>query len=127
MTLVDVKAAPASIGTICVADWKEEVKSNTIQTESENGSVNVRRRFTGRWRTAQVSVNYKAELYEDFMNFFHVICRDGIDAFWIKTPYKTEEAWRWASVPEITWIGNAAEAFRVNMTLVRNDLGWPKR
>lgn len=124
MLTTDVRNPPASIGeAICWASWEEDRKSNVIQTESEDGTVSVRRRYTNSWRMVQTSVTLKADIYKDFVRFFTVTVRDGIDGFWVKMPYGDVEAWRFASTPKISWT-KGAEAFQVSATLVRND-AWP--
>lgn len=124
MIAADVRTPPASIGTeLCFARWSEDQKSNVIQTEQEDGSIMVRRRFTGKWRMIEISVNYDANKYTDFVTFFDTTLKQGIDATWVKTPYGKIEAWRFASTPGISW-SSGAEVFYVTATMVRND-AWP--
>ena len=104
------------------ASWTEARRSGVIRTEMESGAVKIRRRFTGRYRMAQVSVVLKADQYDDFVDWFEVNCLGGLNPTRVMTPRCVEQVWRFAEPPEIDWIDPGF--FRVSATLERNE-SWP--
>jgi hypothetical protein len=84
----------------------------------ENGDIKTRRRVTAAWRQGEATVVYKRELYDDFMRWMQVDCRDGELPTWFKMPYGKEEAWRVSEAPNIDWtIDQGAKAFRASLKL----------
>lgn len=99
---------PATIDG-CWSSWDEEQQPNTIRTEMEvPGVVKVRRRTTGISRVASVTRNFKAEVYDDLMNWFNTACQGGVLPTHVKTPRGKEEVWRFSAPPKITWITEKA-------------------
>lgn len=74
--MVNFVKRPANIDG-CWSAWAERDQAQFIRTQMESGKVKVRRRTTGVHRTAEVSVTLKAELYDDFMHWFRVLCQAG--------------------------------------------------
>ena len=116
---IQVAARPASISG-CFQSWSEKQVPNTIRTEMENGTVKVRRRTTGIFRQADVSVTLKGDVYQDFVDWWNVNCQQGAIPTKVITPYGAEEVWRMSEPPAIEWLqGSPNAAFRASMKLER--------
>ena len=111
---ITVASFPATIDG-CMATWSETQISNVIRTDMENLTVKVRRRTTGIHRIASVSVTLKAEVYQDFMDFYNVSCRQGVDPARFTNPLGKKEVWRITAPPQIEWVDK--KAFSVAMEL----------
>jgi hypothetical protein len=116
---VQVAARPASLSG-CFQSWSEKQVANSIRTDMENGTVKVRRRTTGIFRQADVSVTLKGDQYQDFVDWWNVNCQQGALPTRVITPYGAEEVWRIVEPPSIEWLqGNPNPAFRASMKLER--------
>ena len=99
----------------CWASWAEEDVDNVIRTEMDSGAIKSRRRFTGRQRSASVSVRLTKDKYTPFITWYRVNCRAGSIPTQVMTPYGVEEYWCFASPPTISWI--EPNVFEVNAEL----------
>lgn len=116
---IQIGARPASISG-CFQTWNETQVANTIRTEMENGTIKVRRRTTGIFRQADVSVTLQGDQYQDFVDWWNVNCQQGAIPTYVVTPYGAEEVWRIAEPPAIEWIqAGQKPAFRASMKLER--------
>ena len=116
---IQIGARPASISG-CFQTWNETQAANTIRTEMENGTVKVRRRTTGIYRKAEVSVTLQGDQYQDFVDWWNVNSQQGAIPTYVVTPYGTEEVWRIAEPPAIEWIqAGQKPAFRASMKIER--------
>ena len=111
---IQIASFPVTISN-CMQSWQEAQAPNIIRTTMENQDVKVRRRTTGIHRVAAVSITLKAEVYKDFVDFYNVSCRQGIDPARFTTPYGKQEVWRITNQPQISWIDK--NAFEVSMEL----------
>ena len=112
---VTIGTRPATIDG-CWASWNEKQQSNIIRTEmDQTGSVKVRRRSTGISRVANVTRNFPADKYSDFVNWFNVVCQGGVLPTRVTTPYGADEVWRFTEPPQITWLD--PKAFSVSCTI----------
>jgi len=98
----DIAARPASLDG-CWSTWTETQSDNVVKSQMDSGVVKTRRRFTGIQRRAQVSVSLKADLYQEFIDWFNVFQRQGSIPTYVKTPYQTEEIWLWVTPPKVEW------------------------
>jgi hypothetical protein len=100
----EVAARPLTIGCLQTFDlsWKESV----IRTDSENSAfIKTRRRTTAPLAVADCSVTLKADVVQDFMNWYTVACRCGAVPTRIKVPpLNKEQIWRFSAAPKISWI-----------------------
>ena len=118
---LQIAARPATIDG-CMQYWREQSVSNLIRSDMDWAIPKVRRRTTGRYRKLDAVVVLKGEVYNDFVTWFEVNCRQGVDPTKIITPNGVEEVWRFSEPPSIEWI--QSNAFRATMKFERLP-GWP--
>lgn len=111
---IQIASFPVTISS-CMQSWSESQNPNIIRTSMENLAVKVRRRTTGIHRVAAVTVTLKAEVYQDFMDFYNVSCRQGVDPARFTHPSGKKEVWRITNQPQINWVDK--KAFEVSMEL----------
>ena len=107
----------------CWASWDEKAETNVIRTTMDDGTIKVRRRGTGKIRTATVSRNFNSKDYDSFQLWFNVACKQGVIPTRMMTPYGKDEVWRFAEPPAINWIEPGA--FSVACTIEQLP-GWDK-
>lgn len=106
----------------CWETWSEQDMPVTIRSEMENGKPKVRRRFTGVVRRAQASVRYPREHYDEFMEWYRILCSSGVNATNIMEPAGVEGYWRFTEPPQITWLPGAT-VFEASVALEQLP-GW---
>lgn len=107
MATINIASRPLDLAG-CFQSWSEKQEPNIIRTSMESGVVKVRRRTTGTYRKAAVSVTLNANLYKSFMDWFNINCQQGVLPTRMVTPYKKEEVWRFTSAPQIEWVDPVA-------------------
>lgn len=121
MALIQIGLRPLSLDG-CVATWTEKQLPNIIRTSMENLTVKVRRRTTGIMKQISCTVNLKAEVYKDFMEWFNIDCQSGVLPTRIKHPMDgTEIVVRFREAPQIEWLDK--KVFKVSMELEQMP-GW---
>lgn len=116
----DIAARPPNLDG-CWSTWAETQTDNVVKSPMDNGVVKTRRRFTGIQRRAEVAVNLRAELYQDFMDWFNVDQRQGAIPTYVKTPYGTEELFLFVTPPRIEW--PESTYFKASVELYQQS-GW---
>lgn len=104
MTVIYVAPRPASIDG-CMSTWRESYVPNSIRTEMDDLEVKVRRRTTGMIRHIETTVILKADVYDDFVQWFKVNQQGGTVPTRIKRPQDSKEiVVRVKEPPQINWI-----------------------
>lgn len=106
----------------CMATWSEEDQEMVIRTQMTDGSVKVRRAYTGVIRYATASANLKAAQVADIMTLWRVDMQQGVRGVLLKEPDGTESAWRFTKAPRVQWIER--QVANVSFELERHR-GWP--
>jgi len=116
-TTVQIAERPASLDG-CWQTWSERDASSVLRSEMDMaGFVKVRRRTTAAAWTANASVMLKAELYQDFIDWFRVYSQAGVLPTRVKRPDGREVVMRFSAPPEIEWPERDRTMFRANVTL----------
>jgi hypothetical protein len=88
----------------CFQSFNESSLENTIRSQSDNNSViKVRRRTTAIVRIADATVTVKQDEVLYWKQWYEIACQGGVLPSRFITPYGTEEIWRFAGPPTITW------------------------
>lgn len=88
----------------CLQTFNESQLENVVRSSSENNSmIKVRRRTTAAVRVADASVTVPSDQVEIWKEWFDIYCEGGVIPSYFKTPYGTEEAWRFSSPLSIAW------------------------
>ena len=98
----------------CMSAWQETYMPNTIRSAMDDMEVKVRRRTTGLVLNVDCSVVLKAELYNDFLDWFRVAQQGGAIPTRIRRPNDNKEiVVRASAPPAIRWIEKTV--FEVSM------------
>ena len=111
---IEVGARPGQLDG-CWQSWSEADVDVVARTEMESGALHTRRRFTGVSRIVQASVTLPANLYQAFIDWFHVNQRQGAIATYVVTPYGDEEVFQFTGPPQINWVDS--RAFKATVTM----------
>lgn len=103
----------------CWRSWSERDKPQALRSGMDTGDVKVRRRFTGRYRTADVAVILDAELYDHFLDWWLIYSQAGVQPTNMIEPNGTESLWRFMEPPEITWPDADPTRFAVTAKIER--------
>lgn len=88
----------------CLQTFNETQLENVVRSQSDNNAVvKVRRRTTAAVRVADATVTVPGAEVELWKQWFDVFCQGGVLPTYFKTPYGTEEAWRFSAPLAITW------------------------
>jgi hypothetical protein len=88
----------------CLQTFNETQLENVVRSQSDNNAVvKVRRRTTAAVRVADASVTVKQSDVALWKNWFETACQGGVLPTYFKTPYGTEELWRFSAPLSITW------------------------
>jgi len=87
----------------CWSAWSENDMPVSIRTQMESGLPKVRRRFTGVYRQAEVSLDAPPSILPPFMDWFRISCQQGIMPTAMFEPDGTESVWRFMAPPRIAW------------------------
>lgn len=120
--MVDYALRPADLSG-CWATWSEQDLPQTIRTSVDTGDVKVRRRVTGVHRRANVSAQFPANQYSDFVTWYRTLCSAGIKPTAMFEPNGTEGVWRFAEPPTISWPSVGGEVFAVSAVIEKLP-GW---
>ena len=111
-----VKWGPRPVGFDgCWSSWADQDTDVVLRSEMETGFIKTRRRFTGRYRTAQVERAFHADMYEKIRDWFVVYCDQGLLPTPVITPYKKVEMWGFSEPPIFDWPD--ANVFRIKCGL----------
>lgn len=100
--MVDFTPRPPTIHG-CMQSWQEKAAPQMLRTNMADHTPKVRRRFTGIYRLADVTMVLRASLYEDFQTWFYVNCQGGVQPTNIVEPTGKEAVWRITEPPGIAW------------------------
>jgi len=94
---------PAGLSTRITA-WSEQTQPTVIRTALENGTVKVRKRFTGGSIIhVQCSTELRIADAELLMQFFNVDCLGGVNPFWFTNPLTQDVVdYRMMEAPVVT-------------------------
>jgi hypothetical protein len=88
----------------CLQTFNESQLENVVRSQSDNNAmVKVRRRTTAAIRVADASVTVKQNEVALWKTWFEISCQGGVLPTYFKTPYGTEELWRFSAPLSITW------------------------
>lgn len=107
----------------CWSFWSEQEQLNIIRTSMENGSPKIRRRFTGIYRIAQVSVTEPKELSSFYKSWFNLACQQGVMPTNIFEPDGVQSVWRFTEAPIITFSSPLSGTVEISAKLERLP-GW---
>jgi hypothetical protein len=89
----------------------------------ESGTPKVRRRFTGVYRLAQVSVVMTAAELREFMNWFRIFCQQGVRPTNMFEPDGQESVWRFVEAPTVEWGQPGSDVAKVSVKIEKLP-GW---
>jgi len=89
----------------CWQSWSEVDQPVTIRSAMEDGLVKVRRRFTGVYRVANVTVTLPGDLINAFWSWFRTDCQQGVVPTTMMDPQGVEGVWRFTQPPQLAYIG----------------------
>lgn len=88
----------------CLQTFNESQLENVVRSQSDNNAVvKVRRRTTAAVRVADASITVKQSEVALWKDWFNTYCLGGVLPTYFKTPYGTEELWRFSAPLSITW------------------------
>ena len=115
---ITVGTRPASLDG-CFSSWSEKDQDVVERTEYDSGNVRTRRRWTGRARMITAQVRLKTELYDDFMDWYRTMQRQGAIATTVKDPLGRDLVVQWVEPPQIQFGQPGSNVFTATVQMYR--------
>ena len=87
----------------CLQSWQDKVQDSIIRSTMSNGQPKVRRRFTGKYTVASVTVTLEAKDVDKWMAWFDDM-RGGVLPSRFIDPQGKERVFRPLSYPNVQWL-----------------------
>ena len=107
----------------CWSTWSEADQPVIIRSGIEDGLVKVRRRFTGVYRIANVTLNLKSSLVPNFMAWFRTDCQQGVMPTTMFDPTGKESIWRFTQPPQVSYMEPGVKG-AVITCVIEQQPGW---
>ena len=120
---IQVGTRPAQLDG-CWQSWTETDIDVVAKTEFESGAVRTRRRFTGIQKRIEATVTLKVELYDTFMDWFHINQRQGAIGTTVKDPLGRDLVVQWLAPPKIDFGKPGDGTFKASVLMWRGA-GFP--
>jgi hypothetical protein len=107
----------------CWGSWDEADQPVIIRSAMEDGIVKVRRRFTGVYRVANVTVALPSSKLAAFMSWFRLDCQQGVVPTTMFDPLGVEGVWRFTQAPQVAYMEPGVKGVRISC-IIEQQPGW---